>query len=194
MTKALFIIDVQNDFCEGGSLACVGGAAVAANISSYLEANKNQYDFVIASRDWHDADNLNSGHFVAAGEDPDWVNSWPVHCVAGTQGAEYHPNLNAALIDIHIEKGQGIAAYSIFDGRTPDGKPFADLVEELKIDEVDVAGIATDYCVLASALDARRAGLEVTVLTNLTAGVASESTENAIDQLVDAGCLVGFSN
>jgi nicotinamidase/pyrazinamidase len=194
MTKALLIIDVQNDFCEGGSLACAGGAAVAANITSYLEANKNQYDFVIASRDWHDADNLNSGHFAAAGEDPDWVNSWPVHCVAGTQGAEYHPNLNAALIDIHIEKGQGTAAYSIFDGRTPEGKQFADLVQNLKIDEVDIAGIATDYCVLASALDARNAGLEVTVLTNLTAGVAAESTESAIDQLVDAGCLVGFSN
>lgn len=194
MTKALLIIDVQNDFCEGGSLACAGGAAVAANITSYLEANKNQYDFVIASRDWHDADNLNSGHFAAAGEDPDWVNSWPVHCVAGTKGAEYHPNLNAALIDIHIEKGQGTAAYSIFDGRTPEGKQFADLVQNLKIDEVDIAGIATDYCVLASALDARNAGLEVTVLTNLTAGVAAESTESAIDQLVDAGCLVGFSN
>ena len=194
MTKALLIIDVQNDFCEGGSLACAGGAAVAANITSYLEANKNQYDFVIASRDWHDADNLNSGHFAAAGEDPDWVNSWPVHCVAGTKGAEYHPNLNAALIDIHIEKGQGTAAYSIFDGRTPEGNQFADLVQNLKIDEVDIAGIATDYCVLASALDARNAGLEVTVLTNLTAGVAAESTESAIDQLVDAGCLVGFSN
>lgn len=194
MTKALLIIDVQNDFCEGGSLACAGGAAVAANITSYLEANKNQYDFVIASRDWHDADNLNSGHFAASGEDPDWVSSWPVHCVAGTQGAEYHPNLNIAAIDIHIEKGQGVAAYSIFDGRTSEGKPFAELVQELKIDEVDVAGIATDYCVLASALDARKAGLEVTVLTNLTAGVAAESTENAIDQLVDAGCLVGFSN
>lgn len=194
MTNALLIIDVQNDFCEGGSLACSGGAAVAANISSYLEANKSQYDFVIASRDWHDADNLNSGHFAAAGEQPDWVNSWPVHCVAGTQGAEYHPNLNIAAIDFHIEKGQGIPAYSIFDGRTPDGKPMAQLVKELKIEEVDVVGIATDYCVLASSLDARKVGLEVKVLTNLTAGVAAESTENAIDQLVDAGCLVGVSN
>ena len=194
MTKALFIIDVQNDFCEGGSLACAGGAAVAANISSYLEAHKGQYDYVIASRDWHDADNLNSGHFAAQGEEPDWVNSWPVHCVAGTSGAEYHPNLNVGAIDIHIEKGQGIPAYSIFDGRTPEGQSFGELIKELKITEVDVAGIATDYCVLASALDARNAGLEVTVLTNLTTGVAAETTENAIDQLVDAGCLVGFSN
>lgn len=194
MTKALFIIDVQNDFCEGGSLACAGGAAVAANITSYLETQKSQYDFVIASRDWHDADNLNSGHFAAAGTEPDWVNSWPVHCVAGSHGAEYHPNLDVSAIDYHIQKGQGIAAYSIFDGRTPEGKPLAELLDELKIDEVDVAGIATDYCVLASALDARKAGLEVTVLTNLTTGVAHESTENAIDQMVDAGCLVGISN
>ncbi len=194
MTKALFIIDVQNDFCEGGSLACSGGAAVAANISSYLATQKSEYDYVIASRDWHDADNSNSGHFAAAGEQPDWVNSWPVHCVAGTSGAEYHPNLDTSKIDFHIQKGQGIAAYSIFDGRTPQGQSTQDLLKELNIDEVDVVGIATDYCVLASALDARKLGLEVTVLTNLTAGVAAESTENAIDQLVDAGCLVGISN
>lgn len=194
MTKALFIIDVQNDFCEGGSLACAGGAAVAAGISAYLETQKSQYDFVIASRDWHDADNLNSGHFAAKGEDPDWVNSWPVHCVAGSHGADYHPSLTVDAIDFHIQKGQGVAAYSIFDGHTPEGKTLDALLDELKISEVDVCGIATDYCVLASALDARKAGLEVTVLTNLTAGVAAESTEAAIDQLVDAGCLVGISN
>ncbi|MEY4321725.1 MAG: hypothetical protein RL167_453 [Actinomycetota bacterium] len=194
MAKALFIIDVQNDFCEGGSLACAGGAAVAANIASYLESQKSHYDVVIASRDWHDADNTNSGHFAAAGEQPDWVNSWPVHCVAGSAGAEYHSNLDTSKIDIHIQKGQGIAAYSIFDGHTPEGKSTQDLIKELNIDEVDVVGIATDYCVLASALGARKLGLEVTVLTNLTAGVAAESTENAIDQLVDAGCLVGVSN
>jgi nicotinamidase/pyrazinamidase len=194
VAKALFIIDVQNDFCEGGSLACAGGAAVAANITSYLESQKSHYDYVIASRDWHDADNTNSGHFAAAGEQPDWVNSWPVHCVAGSAGAEYHPNLDTSKIDIHIQKGQGIAAYSIFDGHNPEGKSTQDLIKELNIDEVDVVGIATDYCVLASALGARNLGLEVTVLTNLTAGVAAESTENAIDQLVDAGCLVGVSN
>jgi len=194
MTKALFIIDVQNDFCEGGSLACAGGAAVAANITSYLETQKSHYDYVIASRDWHDADNTNSGHFAAAGEQPDWVESWPIHCVAGTSGAEYHANLDASKIDFHIQKGQGIAAYSIFDGSTPEGQSTQDLLRELKVDEVDVVGIATDYCVLASALDARKLGLDVTVLTNLTAGVAAESTENAIDQLVDAGCLVGVSN
>lgn len=193
MSKALLIIDVQNDFCEGGSLACAGGAAVAANITEYLKQSKDQYDFVIASRDWHDADNLNGGHFAAAGQDPDWVNSWPVHCVAGSTGAEYHPSLDASMIDFHIQKGQGKPAYSIFDGSTPDGKPFAELLAELKITDVDIAGIATDYCVLASALDSRKSNLDVTVLTNLTTGVAQDSTENAIDQMVDAGCLVGFS-
>ncbi len=88
MSRALLIVDVQNDFCEGGSLACVGGAAVAAGVTEYLKAHKQDYDYVIASRDWHDADNTNGGHFAAAGADPDWVVSWPVHCVAGSQGAE----------------------------------------------------------------------------------------------------------
>ena len=190
MAKALFIIDVQNDFCEGGSLACAGGAAVAANITSYLESQKSYYDVVIASRDWHDADNTNNGHFAAAGEQPDWVNSWPVHCVAGSAGAEYHSNLDTSKIDIHIQKGQGIAAYSIFDGHTPEGKSTQDLIKELNIDEVDVVGIATDYCVLASALDARGEGLRVNVLTELCAGIAPETTAAAEAQMAAAGCQV----
>ncbi len=190
MSRALLIVDVQNDFCEGGSLACVGGAAVAAGVTEYLKAHKQDYDYVIASRDWHDADNTNGGHFAAAGADPDWVVSWPVHCVAGSQGAEYHSGLDASLIDIHVEKGQGKPAYSLFEGTTNDGRTIASVFAELEIDSVDVCGIATDYCVLASSLDARNAGYEVRVLTDLIAGVATDTSTAALQKLEAAGCVV----
>lgn len=182
------IIDVQNDFCEGGSLACAGGAQVAKSITDYLKVNKSSYDFVIASRDWHDANNDNGGHFAATGTDPDWVNSWPVHCVAGSNGAEYHPNLDASLIDIHVEKGQGKPAYSLFEGTDPDGKPISEILKDLQITSVDVCGIATDYCVLASALDARAAGYQVSVLTDLIVGVAPDSSSEALAKLEARGC------
>jgi nicotinamidase/pyrazinamidase len=187
-TRALLIIDVQNDFCEGGSLACTGGAAVATAITDYLKTNSNQYDYVVASRDWHDADNNNGGHFASAGQLPDWVNSWPVHCVAGSNGAEFHPNLDTTFIDIKVYKGQGKPAYSLFEGTTSEGQPISEVLKELNISGVDVCGIATDYCVLASALDARNEGYSVRVLTNLIAGVAPESSEAAIQKLIANDC------
>jgi nicotinamidase/pyrazinamidase len=190
MAKALFIIDVQNDFCEGGSLAVTGGAACASNITTFLNQHANAFDLVIASRDWHSADGDNGGHFAVAPTEPDFVNSWPVHCVAGSVGAEYHPNLDTNFVDVHIEKGQGKPSYSIFEGVTRDGQLLLELLDERAISEVTLVGIATDYCVLASALDAKASGREVTVITALTAGVAATSSEQAIDTMVDAGCNV----
>lgn len=190
MTKALFVIDVQNDFCEGGSLGVAGGAAVATGITNFLEQNREQYDIVIASRDWHDASNDNGGHFASVGEEPDFVNTWPVHCVSGTKGAEYHPNLDQDLIDLHIEKGQGKPSYSIFEGTDRSGKKFTELLVELGVTEVDVAGIATDHCVLASSLDAKNFGLKVRVLSNLIAGVNHTSSELALTKLAAAGCEI----
>lgn len=190
MAKALLIIDVQVDFCEGGALACQGGAAAAHRISNYLEESKSDYDFVIASRDWHTPNHPNDGHFPAAGIAPDFVKTWPLHCIAGEPGAEYHANLRADLVDIHIKKGQGANGYSIFEGTAEDGESFLNLIRRLGISEVDVVGIATDYCVRASALDSKNAGLEVRVITSLTAGVASASIEAAIDEMVDAGVSV----
>jgi nicotinamidase/pyrazinamidase len=190
MSKALFVIDVQNDFCEGGALACQGGAQVAANITAYLKSSKGDYDFVIASRDWHTPNSPNGGHFPSKGNEPDFVNTWPLHCIAGEPGADYHPNLDASLIDIHIKKGQGQPGYSIFDGITDTGEKLQELIQRLGVTEVDVVGIATDYCVRASALDANNSGLEVRVITSLTAGVSAASTEAAIDELVDAGVRV----
>lgn len=190
MSKALFVIDVQNDFCEGGALACQGGAMVASKITSYLKDSKSDYDFVIASRDWHTPNSKNGGHFPEAGQAPDFVNTWPLHCIAGEFGAEYHANLDQSLIDIHIKKGQGQHGYSIFEGISESGEQIQDLISRLEISQVDVVGIATDYCVRASALDAKQFGLSVRVITSLTAGVAAGSTEAAIDELVDAGVQV----
>jgi nicotinamidase/pyrazinamidase len=183
MSKALFIIDVQNDFTEGGALQVTGGAAVAAGISKYLASNAGDYSHVFASRDWHDADNDNGGHFSAT---PDFIDSWPAHCVSGTVGAEYHPDLNTSAIDVHVRKGQGKPAYSIFEGTTDDGATVPEALASLGIDSVDVVGIATDYCVRASALDAREAGLATRVLAYLVAGVAPESSAAALDEVAAA--------
>jgi len=188
MPRALLIIDVQNDFCEGGALAVSGGASVAATISAFV-ATAN-YDLIVASRDWHDAEGTNSGHFAETGSEPNYKTTWPVHCVADTEGASYHPNLSTEKIDVDIYKGQGENGYSIFEGITKDGQSFTDLLSANSITEVDLVGIATDHCVLASALDSKKHGLKVRVISSLTVGVTSESTEEAIDQLIDEGIEV----
>ena len=186
MTRALFIIDVQNDFTEGGALGVDGGAVVAAGITGLLNQHPDRYDVVFASRDWHDADNDNGGHF-AVDAAPDFVDTWPVHCVAGTPGAEYHPALDASLIDVHVRKGQGKPAYSIFEGVTDAGETMPQALDRLGVTDIDVAGIATDYCVLASALDGIQSGRSVRVLTDLVAGVAQGSSEAALERLDAAG-------
>ena len=178
--RALLVIDVQVDFCEGGALACSGGAAVAAAITQHIKANSDSYDFVIASRDWHTAHDSNGGHFPL----------WPLHCIAGEPGAEYHPALDSWLIDFHIKKGQGSHGYSFFEGSTDDGESAAGLLERLGVKDVDVVGIATDHCVRASALDAQNLGLSTRVITSLTAGVDVKTSEVAIDEMVDSGIAV----
>lgn len=187
MSRALFIIDVQNDFTEGGALGVDGGAAVAASITEYLAEHGERYDLVVASRDWHNPDDDNGGHFAAA---PDFVTSWPKHCMAGTPGAEYHPALDTARVDVHIRKGQGVPAYSIFEGTDDEGTSIAEVLERHGVTDVDVAGIATDYCVRASALDAIEHGRHVRVLRDLIAGVAAESSEAAIAELGHAGAAI----
>lgn len=191
--RALLVIDVQRDFTEGGALAVSGGAAVAARITEYLRAHRDRYATVVASRDWHDADNDNGGHF-ASDAAPDFVDTWPPHCVAGTPGAEYHPDFDATLADVHVRKGQGQPAYSIFEGVTDAGEDLIDVLDARGIDAVDVVGIATDYCVLASARDALDAGRDVTVLSDLVAGVAPDSSAAALAELRDAGARVTASS
>ena len=188
MARALFIIDVQNDFTEGGALGVDGGAAVASGITDFLAANGERYDHIFASRDWHDADNDNGGHFAAGA--PDFVDTWPAHCVAGTEGAEYHPALDTSRVDVHVRKGQGKPAYSIFEGTTDDGSSVIDVLDTLGVTDIDVVGIATDYCVRASALDAVGVGRTVRVLGDYIAGVAPESSERALEELGAAGVTV----
>jgi nicotinamidase/pyrazinamidase len=169
-----------------------GGAAVAAGVSQYLSEHPDRYDEVFASRDWHDADNDNGGHFATT-EPPDFVSTWPVHCVAGTHGAEFHPDLETSDVTVEVRKGQGKPAYSIFEGLTEDGDSVPDKLDELGVDEIDVVGIATDYCVLASALDALGTGRRVRVFSDLVAGVAPDSSEAALEDLTAAGVTVTHS-
>ena len=191
MGKALFIIDVQNDFTEGGALGVDGGDAVAARISRYLAAHAGEYDVIVASRDWHDADNDNGGHFAA--DEPDYVDTWPVHCVGGTAGAEYDPGLDVSTLTHHVKKGQGEPAYSLFEGTTDDGRSVETVLDEHGVVDVDVTGIATDYCVRASALDAIAHGRHVRVFTDLVAGVADTSSEAALAELAHAGAELAAS-
>jgi nicotinamidase/pyrazinamidase len=174
---ALIVVDVQNDFCEGGSLAVAGGAAVAAEISGLYGG----YDQVVATRDYH----LDPGaHFS---DEPDFVDTWPAHCRAGTPGASFHPALDVAGIQAVFSKGAHAAAYSGFEGATPDGTSLADWLRAHDVSDVDVVGIATDHCVRATALDAAAAGFRTRVLLDLTAGVAASTVDSALTQLREAG-------
>ncbi|TFD52940.1 isochorismatase family protein [Cryobacterium frigoriphilum] len=193
MTRALFIIDVQNDFTEGGVLGVEGGAAVAAGVTALLRAHPQAYPLVFASRDWHDIGNDNGGHF-ARDTAPDFVTTWPVHCVAGTGGAEYHPALATDAVTFHIRKGQGAPAYSIFEGTTEAGQTVTALLSEHGVTEVDIVGLATDYCVRASTLDALEHGQHVRVFTDLVAGVAAESTATALAEMAHAGAVFAASD
>ncbi|TFD32687.1 isochorismatase family protein [Cryobacterium cryoconiti] len=193
MTRALFIIDVQNDFTEGGALAVEGGSAVAEGISALLLEHPDAYDVIFASRDWHDPDSDNGGHFAREG-DPDYTESWPVHCVAGTPGAEYHPSLLVPDTTIHIRKGQGEAGYSIFDGVSEGGEKTGELLIANGVTDIDIVGLATDHCVRASGLDALEHGQHVRVLTDLVAGVARESSDAALAELGYAGSLLVTSD
>ena len=193
MSTALFIIDVQNDFTEGGSLGVDGGAAVAAGITEMLARHPITYDHIFASRDWHSADGDNGGHF-AVDSPPDFIDTWPEHCVAGTDGAEYHAALDLGPTTIHVKKGRGEAAYSIFEGVTDDGSTVDEKLEQLGITDIDVVGIATDYCVLASSQDALDAGRTVRVFSDLVAGVAPETSAAALSDLADAGAIITESS
>jgi len=188
MHRALIVVDVQNDFCEGGSLAVAGGAEVAAAITDLVAERDAGYAHVVATRDRH----IDPGsHFAVPPAAPDYAHSWPPHCVAGTEGVGFHPNFAPAVISGAIEavfdKGAHAAAYSGFEGTDENGQGLAQWLRERGVTEVDVVGIATDHCVRATALDAAREGFTTRVLLDLTAGVAKESTARALDDLRAAG-------
>ena len=190
MSRALLIVDIQNDFTEHGALAVAGGDAVASAVSAFLEAHAAEYDVIVASRDWHDAQGDNGGHFA---ESPDFVDTWPSHCVAGSDGAEYDPLLVTDAVTHHVRKGQGEPAYSMFEGTTEDGKTVAGILAGAGVVSADVVGIATDHCVRASALDAIAHGVQVRVFTDLIAGVAAEPSAAALAELAHAGAVLAQS-
>jgi nicotinamidase/pyrazinamidase len=183
VSRALIVVDVQNDFCEGGALAVAGGGEVARRIAALIAADHG-YDQVVATRDHH----VDPGEHFA--ERPDFVDSWPAHCVAHTEGAQHHPSLTGAPFAAIFDKGEYAAAYSGFEGTSADGEPLADWLRSRGVDQVDVCGLATDYCVKATALDAARRGLATTVLLDLTAAVAPASTDEVIAELAGAGVAV----
>jgi len=184
MSRALLIVDIQNDFTEGGTLAVSGGDAVASAVSAFLAAHAADYEVIVASRDWHDATGDNGGHFAA---EPDYVDTWPPHCIAGTTGAEYDPLLATDAVTHHVRKGQGKPAYSMFEGVTDSGETVGAVLAQAGVLSADVVGIATDHCVRASALDALAHGVRVRILIDLVAGVAPEPSANALAELAHAG-------
>jgi nicotinamidase/pyrazinamidase len=187
MTRALLVVDVQNDFCEGGSLPVTGGARVASDIGELLhhwtrgDDRAPAYDVVVASKDHH----IDPGHHWS--REPDFVDSWPVHCQVGTDGEAFHPNLDPQPFDAIFLKGNHEAAYSAFEGVSVDGDQLADWLRAKKVEQVDICGIATDYCVRFTALDSRKQGFETRVLGALCAGVAPETTEQALAEMKAAG-------
>jgi nicotinamidase/pyrazinamidase len=183
--RALIIVDVQNDFCAGGSLAVAGGAALAPAINNYL-AGEPGYRHVVATKDCH----VDPGdHFS---DRPDYSSSWPPHCISGSPGADFHPDLDTGRIEAVFRKGAYGAAYSGFEGVDENGTPLLEWLRRRGIDEVDIVGIATDHCVLRTAEDAARAGLKTRVLVDLTAAVAEDSAAAALAEMRTAGIeLVG---
>jgi nicotinamidase/pyrazinamidase len=179
--RALVIVDVQNDFCEGGSLAVQGGAATAAAISRHVAAEAEAYAHVVASRDYH----LDPGdHFS---DEPDFSASWPAHCVADTAGAQFHQDFDTSQVQAVFSKGANSAAYSVFEGIDEAGTMLVVWLRERGVAELDVVGIATDHCVRATALDAARHGFTTRVLLSLTAGVHPATTAAALDEMRAAG-------
>ena len=189
MKRALIVVDVQNDFCEGGSMGVPGGARVASDISEVLRhwhARDDQaadYAHVVATKDHH----VDPGDHWS--DDPDFRDSWPVHCKVGTDGEAFHPNLDPQPFDAIFLKGEHVAAYSGFEG-SADGVPLGDWLRRHEVTEVDVCGIATDYCVRATALDAVREGFATRLLPDLCAGVAADSAAAALQEMADAGISV----
>ena len=187
--KALIIVDVQNDFCEGGSMSVDGGGGVARSITRLVRHDRadGRYDVVVATKDWH----IDPGaHFAAPGDDPDFVETWPPHCVAETHGASFHPDLDV-VVDETFLKGRFTASFTGFDGTSEeDETTLGTWLADHGVAVVDIVGIATDYCVRATAMDAYASGLDTTVLLEHCAGVATESTVNAIEEMSSSGIKI----
>lgn len=182
--RALVIVDVQNDFCEGGSLAVPGGGAVAEAITRYVDAQRGAYRLIVASRDYH----VDPGsHFAPAGAPPDFRDTWPPHCVAGTKGAEFHPALRLPSDAVVVSKGEHAAAYSGFEGKTSEGTCLDDLLRDVGVEDVDVCGLATSFCDRATVLSAIEAGYRTRLLAWLCADVPGADTAATMETMRRSG-------
>ena len=180
-TRALIIVDVQPTFCEGGALAVEGGNATAERIADFVTENADEYAMIVTTQDWH----VNPGsHFS---EDPDFIDTWPPHALAGTAEAELHEAVASLPIDAAVKKGEYEAAYSGFEGRDADGRFLEEILRTAEIEEVDVVGIAESHCVKETALDALRAGWPTRVLSDLTVPVSEELGIAARTEMDEAG-------
>lgn len=183
--RALIIVDVQNDFCEGGAVPVAGGAAVAPAVNAYL-AGAPGYRYVVATQDFH----IDPGNHFS--DRPDYSSSWPPHCVAGSAGADFRPDLDTTRIDAVFRKGAYSAGYSGFEGADANGTPLLEWLRQRGVDEVDVVGIATDHCVRRTAEDAVKGSLRTRVLVDLTAAAAPDSVARALAEMESDGIeLVG---
>ena len=174
---ALVVVDVQPTFMEGGGLPVPDGEAVVEVINRLM----SRFDYVITTQDWH----IDPGEHIS--NKPNFVDKWPAHGLANTPEAEVHPDLHRAFINFYVKKGQYGAAYSGFQGEIEDGRTLQELLWELGVERVFVCGLATDYCIKETALDAKRFGFSTTVLLAATRGVSDQSTEDAIRQMDQAG-------
>jgi nicotinamidase/pyrazinamidase len=179
MKRALIVLDVQNDFCEGGSLAVPGGAQTAHDIAEVLhhwvlkDPKAADYSHVVATKDHHIDP---GGHWS---KEPDFRDSWPVHCKVGTDGEAFHPNLDPQPFEAIFLKG-----------RAPGDVGLADWLRSHEVTDLDLCGIATDYCVRTTALDALAEGFNVRVLSDLCAGIAEDTSRGALEELRKAGATV----
>lgn len=213
--KMLIIVDVQNDFCEGGALGVDGGGAVAEGIAAYVRVHGEDYDQILFTQDWHRADTDNGGHFAPVGQAPDFVETWPVHCVAGSDGARLHPAIADLVRElgeraVRVRKGYGIPAYSGLDGVVvgagtqpeqtsalepagSDGATVRSIIDHGEWELIDVVGIAYDFCVRATAEDAAAAGAPVRVLGDLTVAVHPSSIPELEEHLNEHGVRIGVA-
>jgi nicotinamidase/pyrazinamidase len=184
MSKALVIVDVQNDFAEGGSLAVFGGRDLAARIGRFLQKSGfEEYDFIATTQDWH----IEPGNHFS--DRPDFIDSWPRHCEADTDGSKIVESLREVLmgrVNFAVKKGQFEAAYSGFEGVSEDGTLLGDALREVGVTDVDVVGIAADYCVSATALDSQAQGFKTSVLPNLTVGINPEKVSETFENTLPA--------
>lgn len=185
--RALLVVDVQNDFCEGGSLEVKGGEEVAHRISEYLRSRSGNYEFIVASKDHHIRP---AGHFS---RHPDFISTWPTHCLAGAPGSEFHPALDTNYIHQVVLKGEYQGAYSAFEGATQTNESLLEVLERKEIDALDICGIATDYCVLQSAVNSLDYGYPTTILIDLVAGVSEEGSLEALEELQGRGANLDYS-